>query len=145
MITIIEHRRETSLLLASQIPATFDGRLRVNIANAMAAAAAALAEDVQLEYIRQALRTFTSSFFQTPGRFNLLEVQGRRVIMDYCHNVAGLESMADFVKRMEPERTHRHDLHARRPLQRRYRRLWQACRPDVRRTRHPRRHEHPRP
>lgn len=104
MITIIENRRETSLLLASQIPATFDGRLRVNISNALAAVAAALADDVQLEYIRQAMRTFTSSFYQTPGRFNLLEFQGRRIVMDYCHNVAGLESMADFVKRMEPAR-----------------------------------------
>ncbi len=104
MITIIENRRETSLLLASQIPATFDGRLRVNVANALAAVTAALADDVQLEYIRQAMRTFTSSFYQTPGRFNLLEFQGRRIIMDYCHNIGGLESMADFVKRMEPAR-----------------------------------------
>lgn len=104
MITIIENRRETSLLLASQIPATFDGRLRVNVANALAAVTAALADDVQLEYIRQAMRTFTSSFYQTPGRFNLVEFQGRRIIMDYCHNIAGLESMADFVRRMEPER-----------------------------------------
>lgn len=104
MITIIENRRETSLLLASQIPATFDGRLRVNVANALAAVTAALADDVQLEYIRQAMRTFTSSFYQTPGRFNLLEFQGRRIIMDYCHNIGGLESMADFVKRMEPSR-----------------------------------------
>jgi cyanophycin synthetase len=105
MITFIEHKRETSLLLANQIPATFDGRLRVNIANAMAAAAAAFAQDLQLEYVRLALRTFTSTFFQTPGRFNQLEVAGRRVILDYCHNIAGLESMADFVKRVEAERT----------------------------------------
>jgi len=104
MITVIENRRETSLLLASQIPATYDGRLRVNVANALAAATAALADDVQLEYIRQAMRTFTSSFYQTPGRFNLLEFQGRRIIMDYCHNIAGLESMADFVKRMDASR-----------------------------------------
>ena len=79
-------------------------KLRVNVANAMAASAAALADDVQLEYIRQAMRTFTTSFFQTPGRFNVLEFEGRRVIMDYCHNVAGLESMADFVGRMENPR-----------------------------------------
>ena len=100
MITIIEHRRETSLILASEIPATFGGRLRVNIANAMAAAAAAVGGDVQLEHIRQALRSFNSSYFQTPGRFNFLDVDGRRVVMDYCHNVAGLESMADFVQRL---------------------------------------------
>ncbi len=105
MITIIEHRRETSLLLASQIPATFEGRLRVNVINAMAAVTAALADDVQLEHIRTALKTFSTSFFQTPGRFNQLVYNGRRIVMDYCHNLAGLQAMADFVKRMESNRT----------------------------------------
>ncbi|MGH2533891.1 MAG: cyanophycin synthetase [Thermomicrobiales bacterium] len=105
MITIIEHKRDTSLLLVSQIPATFDGRNRANVANMMAAAAAALGADVQLEYLRQALRTFTTSFFQTPGRFNFLELDGRRVLMDYCHNVAGLEAVGDFVRRLDPARS----------------------------------------
>jgi cyanophycin synthetase len=105
MITILEHRRETSLLLATHVPATFEGRARVNIANAMAAASAALADDISLDYIRQALRTFTSNFHQTPGRFNLLDLGGKRVVVDYCHNLAGLEAMADFVKRMESDRT----------------------------------------
>ena len=67
MLTLIEHRRDTSLLLAEEIPATFGGRARVNIANALAAVAAAFAEDVLLEQIRHALRTFTATFFQTPG------------------------------------------------------------------------------
>jgi cyanophycin synthetase len=105
MITIIENRRETSLLLASQIPATMDGRIRVNIENAMAAAAAALADDANLDYIRLGLRTFSNSFANTPGRFNLLDLGNKRVLMDYCHNVAGLESIADFVKRMDADRT----------------------------------------
>src|SRR5690606_33263802 len=74
MITVIENRRETSLVLASQIPATFEGRLRVNIANALAATAAAVADDIQLDHIRQALRTFSSNFYQTPGRFNMLDL-----------------------------------------------------------------------
>ncbi len=104
MITLIEHRRETSVLLASQIPATFEGRVRVNIANALAATAAGFAGDVQLDYIRTALRTFTSNFYQTPGRFNLLDLGGQRVVVDYCHNVAGLEAIADFVKRMDADR-----------------------------------------
>ncbi len=106
MITLIEHRRETSLLYASQIPATFDGRIRVNIANALAATAAAFAMDVQLEQIRLALRTFDNTFFQTPGRFNMMELDGRRIVMDYCHNVAGLEGMVDFVQRMAAKNTY---------------------------------------
>lgn len=105
MITIIENRRETSLLAVSQIPATMEGRIRVNIENAMAAAAAALADDINLDYIRFGLRTFINSFETTPGRFNLLDLGSKRVLMDYCHNVAGLESMADFVSRMDAERT----------------------------------------
>ncbi|CAA9532881.1 MAG: Cyanophycin synthase(EC [uncultured Thermomicrobiales bacterium] len=105
MITLIEHKRDTSLLLANQIPATFEGKIRVNVANALAAAAAAFAADVQLEHIRHALRTFASDFFQTPGRFNLLSLNGRQVLIDYCHNVAGLEAMADFVRRMDAPKT----------------------------------------
>jgi cyanophycin synthetase len=105
MLTIYESRRETSLLLAAQIPATMDGRIRVNIENAMAAAAAALADDVNLDYIRLGLRTFSNSFSQAPGRFNMLDMGTKRVLMDYCHNVAGLQSIADFVSRMDSDRT----------------------------------------
>lgn len=104
MIIVVENRRETSLVLASQIPATFQGRARVNIANALAATAAAVADDIQLDHIRQALRTFSTSFYQTPGRFNLLDLGGQRVIMDYCHNVSGLEALGDFVSRMDAPR-----------------------------------------
>ena len=49
------------------------------------------------------------------------------VVMDYCHNVAGLESMADFVSRLGAPHTHRHDHDARRPPRRghwRFRRAW---------------------
>ena len=54
---------------------------------------------MQLECIRDALREFTTDFAQTPGRFNLLDVAGRQVVMDYAHNVAALETIADFVRR----------------------------------------------
>jgi len=105
MITVIEHRRDTSLLLAEEIPATLGGRVRVNIANALAAVAAAVAMDVQLEHIRHALRSFTSSFYQTPGRFNLMEIDGKQVMIDYCHNVAGLEAVGDFLRRYNAEKS----------------------------------------
>ena len=82
------------------IPATFGGRARMNVANALAAAAAAWAAGAHLHDIRQGLRTFTTSFFQAPGRLNLLDVAGVRVIIDYCHNVDGMRQLADFVNRL---------------------------------------------
>ena len=98
-------RRERSLLLVGDIPATFDGRARVNVANALAATAACLALELDVDYIRQGLRTFTTSYFQTPGRLNMLDYRGGRVLIDYCHNPAGMAMLADFIRRLAPQRT----------------------------------------
>jgi cyanophycin synthetase len=105
MLTLLEDKEETSLLLATEIPAALNGRIRANVANALAAAAVAVARDVQLECIRDALRAFTTDFAQTPGRFNLLDVAGRQIVMDYAHNVAALEAIADFVTRTAAPRS----------------------------------------
>ncbi len=97
--------RTMPVLYTHLIPATFGGRARMNVANALAAAAAAWAAGAHLHDIRQGLRTFSTSFFQAPGRLNLLDVAGVRVVIDYCHNVDGMRQLADFVGRMmiEPQ------------------------------------------
>jgi cyanophycin synthetase len=92
--------RTMPVLYTHLIPATFGGRARMNVANALAAAAAAWATGAHLHDIRQGLRTFSTSFFQAPGRLNLLDVNGVRVVIDYCHNVDGMRQLADFVNRM---------------------------------------------
>jgi cyanophycin synthetase len=88
------------VLYTHLVPATFGGKARMNVANALAAAAAAWAVGAHLHDIRQGLRTFTTSFFQAPGRLNLVEQGGIRFIIDYCHNVDGMRQLADFVRRM---------------------------------------------
>jgi cyanophycin synthetase len=95
--------RVMPVLYTHLIPATFGGRARMNVANALAAAAAAWATGAHLHDIRQGLRTFSTSFFQAPGRLNLLDVGGVRVVIDYCHNVDGMRQLADFVDRMMVE------------------------------------------
>ena len=95
--------RKMPVLYTHLIPATFGGRARMNVANALAAAAAAWAAGAHLHDIRQGLRTFTTSFFQAPGRLNLLDVGGVRLVIDYCHNVDGMRHLADFVTRMMVE------------------------------------------
>ena len=92
--------RVMPLLYTHLVPATFGGRAKMNVANALAAAAAAWAAGAHLHDIRQGLRTFTTSFFQAPGRLNYLEVGGVRVVIDYCHNVDGMRNLADFARRM---------------------------------------------
>jgi cyanophycin synthetase len=100
LIVLRHGPRTMPVLYTHLIPATFGGRARMNVANALAAAAAAWAAGAHLHDIRQGLRTFSTSFFQAPGRLNLLEVSGVRVVIDYCHNVDGMRQLADFVGRM---------------------------------------------
>jgi cyanophycin synthetase len=95
--------RTMPVLYTHLIPATFGGRARMNVANALAAAAAAWAAGAHLHDIRQGLRTFSTSFFQAPGRLNLVDVGGVRVVIDYCHNVDGMRQLVDFVDRMMVE------------------------------------------
>jgi cyanophycin synthetase len=100
LIVLRHGPRTMPVLYTHLIPATFGGKARMNVANALAAAAAAWASGAHLHDIRQGLRTFTTSFFQAPGRLNLLDVGGIRLVIDYCHNVDGMRQLADFVERM---------------------------------------------
>jgi cyanophycin synthetase len=69
----------------------------MNVANALAAAAAAGAAGAHLKDIREGLRTFTTTFYLAPGRLNLVEVDGFRLFIDYCHNVGGMRRLTEFV------------------------------------------------
>jgi cyanophycin synthetase len=103
LIVLRHGPRKMPVLYTHLIPATFGGRARMNVANALAAAAAAWSLGAHIHDIRQGLRTFSTSFFQAPGRLNLVEVAGTRVVIDYCHNVDGMRQLADFVNRMMEE------------------------------------------
>ncbi len=100
MMVIKEGRRTMPIAWVHTLPATFDGKARMMVQNAMAAAAAAHAIGAHLHDIRQGLRSFTTSIYQAPGRLNVFDLDGVKVILDYAHNAAGLETLGDFVERL---------------------------------------------
>jgi cyanophycin synthetase len=101
MITYYSERSQrVNLLWTHLIPATLEGRATFNVANACAAAAIALALGVSVENVRQGLRTFQASFFQTPGRLNVFDEHPFRVIVDYAHNPRALEAIGELVGRL---------------------------------------------
>jgi cyanophycin synthetase len=100
VIVLYEGEDAIPLLLARQIPATVEGHALHNIQNAMFAAAIAQAMGISLENIRQGLRTFTTDFFQTPGRMNFYNEHPFRVLLDYAHNAHGMQSMAQMVREL---------------------------------------------
>ena len=104
--------RQMHIVWANQIPATFGGRARMNTANAMAAAGAALAAGASLQDVRHGLRTFDTSFFVAPGRLNVAEYEGATVVIDYCHNAPAMRQLGDFIERLAaaPDATDRRRL-----------------------------------
>jgi cyanophycin synthetase len=70
------------------------------VQNALAAAGAAWAAGAHLHDIRQGLRTFTTSYFMAPGRLNVFELDGYRVIVDYAHNPPAMRALGGFVERL---------------------------------------------
>ena len=68
MIVIRHGRRSMQLAWTHLLPSTFGGTAQFNVANAMAAAGAAFASGAGLHEIRQGLRTFTTSYYLSPGR-----------------------------------------------------------------------------
>jgi cyanophycin synthetase len=89
---------------ARQIPITFDGKARFNIANALAAALAAFAAGIELDDIKNALTTFHPTPFQAPGRANVYEFRDFRVMVDYCHNAHAMATVAPFLSALKRAR-----------------------------------------
>jgi cyanophycin synthetase len=87
---------------AADIPITLQGAARHNISNALAAAALAFALGVSMEYVRRGLRTMTQQ--ENPGRGNVFEVDGFKVIVDFAHNPQAIEALLDTAAAMQGRR-----------------------------------------
>ena len=101
MITFYENGAQITLLWTHLMPSTLEGRAMHNVQNGMFAAAIAYSLGKSLEDISQGLRTFTSTFFQAPGRMNVFDEHPFKVILDFAHNRAAVQSVCDFTSRLE--------------------------------------------
>jgi cyanophycin synthetase len=82
---------------AERVPLTLAGRAPFMIANALAASLGAFVRGVKIDRIQAALRSFTASAEQTPGRMNLFDLGRYHALVDYAHNPAGYSAVGSFV------------------------------------------------
>ena len=94
--------RRHRLLAATEIPATHGGAATFNIANALAAVAASHALGVPATEIAAALATFSTSFDDNPGRFNVTDAPGFTTVVDYAHNPAALRELGAAIRGLRP-------------------------------------------
>jgi cyanophycin synthetase len=75
------------------VPATFGGVARHNVANALAAAAGARAMGATIAQTAAGLADFRPTSDRMPGRLNVYRRENSLVIVDFAHNEAGLDAV----------------------------------------------------
>jgi cyanophycin synthetase len=92
-VCLAEGEYEFTLLSLERIPLTFGGRISFQVENVLAAAAACWALGLPAEQIRLGLESFSAQMDKVPARFNVFEIAGATVIVDYGHNPSSLSAI----------------------------------------------------
>jgi len=97
-LVVLTRGRVERLLPVLDVPVTLAGLASFNVANALAAAAAAIAAGLPREAVLDGLRSFRPDPAQNPGRMNVLDLDGRAVIVDMAHNEASLLALLEVAR-----------------------------------------------
>lgn len=90
--------KEYKIASAEEMKFTMNGKLKHNIENAMAACAALVGIEVDYCIISKGLKQFKSCEEDNRGRFNMFDVNGVNVILDYGHNIDGYKVIIESLK-----------------------------------------------
>ncbi len=95
---------EQFIIAVNDVPITMGGAAKHNIHNALGVIALCFSLGLKIQYIQEGLASFTSTPEDNPGRGNIFEINGFKVILDFAHNEQGLRLMAQTVNNMPAKR-----------------------------------------
>jgi cyanophycin synthetase len=104
-IVLVEGVSRIELIDLERVAFTRAGTIRFQVQNALAATAAAWAAGLNPAMIARALTTFAADDQMAPGRFNIMEIAGVEIILDYGHNTAAVAALGQAVTAMGRRRT----------------------------------------
>ncbi|MFW6196150.1 MAG: cyanophycin synthetase [Thermoplasmatota archaeon] len=91
-----EKGERTDIIDVNDVPFLLGG-VEMMVENALAAIAATYSSGIELEVILTALSTFKMNEEMNPGRMNIFEVDGKKVIVDYAHNPDAVRGLGELV------------------------------------------------
>jgi cyanophycin synthetase len=101
-LVVLDHGRIERLLPVLDVPVTLAGLSSHNVANALAAAAAGIGVGLPRRAVLEGLRSFRPDQALNPGRMNVLDLDGRTVIVDMAHNEASLHALLEVARGLCP-------------------------------------------
>lgn len=100
IICVINNNKKYKIVSTKELPLSYNGTLEYNIENAMAACAALIGLKVDYCMISKGLMDFQLNSKDNSGRFNVYDYCGRKIILDYGHNVEGYRAVLSSLKKM---------------------------------------------
>lgn len=100
-ICVSNNYKEYRVANIDDIPMTLDGILEFNIMNAMSACAALVGMGIDYCMICSGLKSFKCDSKCNSGRFNMYNLNGINVILDYGHNIEGYKNVLNSVSKMK--------------------------------------------
>ncbi len=100
-ICAINNKRRYEIISVKDLPISYGGKLEYNIENAMAACGGLIGLKVDYCMISKGLMDFGLSNAPNKGRFNVYNYQGRKIILDYAHNIEGYKAVISSLRNMK--------------------------------------------
>ena len=97
-IVVAEGPREEAFMSLDRVPLCRGGLVAFHVENTLATVAAALAMGVAPDVVRARAESFAADMEKVPARFNVLEIHGATVVVDYGHNA---DALAALIRAME--------------------------------------------
>jgi UDP-N-acetylmuramyl tripeptide synthase len=103
-LVLAEGPQRTTVAPVDRVPIAVGGAARHNVANALAAVAAAAALGLPMEAVERALERFGTADDENVGRANMVQLGGVQLVIDYAHNPHGMAALARMVAALPARR-----------------------------------------
>lgn len=103
---VYSHYEQISIAEVCNIPMTVNGTAKHNIENALGVIGVCKALNISEQNITLGLSRFASNSDDNPGRGNIYEVNGVRVIVDFAHNPHGMQALVNMASHMTANKKH---------------------------------------
>ncbi len=96
-VIVAEGEREEVVISLDRLPLTRDGQVAFQVENALATIAAVWSLGTRMDVIRDRAASFAADIDKVPARFNVLEIEGTTVVVDYGHNAHSLSAVIEAI------------------------------------------------
>ncbi len=96
-VVLAEGDREEPIVSLSRLPLTLGGQIAFQVENSLASIAAAWCLGLPKDLIRTRAESIAADIDKVPGRFNVLEIEGTTVVVDYGHNAHSLAAVIEAI------------------------------------------------